>query len=388
MSGLAALLDDIAALVKLAAASVDDVAAAAGRASAKAAGVVVDDTAVAPQFVRGVDPSRELPIIWRITRGSLINKLVIIVPIALLLSQFAPWALTPLLMIGGTYLCFEGAEKVWHMLRPGHDDTEPEAPVAEAGPDAEKRVVRGAIRTDFILSAEIMVISLNEVVASDPTGNLWLRAATLVVVAILITLAVYGVVGVIVKMDDFGLHLAGRRRASTRRIGLAIVKGMPGFLNVISFVGMLAMLWVGGHIILVGTHELGLAQPYEFVHHVEGLIEPLAVAGPALAWCFNTLCSLVLGFIVGSIVMGVIHLLPFGKTTHDAGAEAHAGADAGPGSVQVSEPVDAPGDDGTAGPSDVPARGRDAERGSHAPASRTEAGGVADDDAPGVTPSR
>lgn len=355
MSGLAALLDDIAALVKLAAASVDDVAAAAGRASAKAAGVVVDDTAVTPQYVRGVDPSRELPIIWRITRGSLINKLVFIVPIALLLSVFAPWLLTPLLMVGGCYLCFEGAEKVWHMLRPSHHaepaEDGPDAPAALRGPDAEKKVVRGAIRTDFILSAEIMVISLNEVVANDPSGNIWLRAATLVVVAIGITLLVYGVVGLIVKMDDIGLHLAGRRSEGARKLGLAIVKGMPGFLNVISFVGMLAMLWVGGHIILVGTHELGLAQPYGWVHDIEGLIEPLAVAGPALAWCFNTLCSLVLGFIVGSIIMGVLHLLPFGKKQQHGDASGHVEAHARSSDGGATEPGHTSGERPTAGSS-------------------------------------
>ncbi len=200
--GLFALLDDVAALARLAAASVDDVGAAAGRATTKAAGVVVDDTAVTPQYVHGVAADRELPMIRRIAIGSIRNKLLFILPAALLLSQFLPWLLTPILMVGGSYLCYEGAEKIWGRIR-GHDDHA--VPLAGTGEDAEKEMVSGAIRTDFILSAEIMVIALNEV-ADEPFLS---RLAILVVVAIAITIAVYGVVGVIVKMDDVGL-LPGR----------------------------------------------------------------------------------------------------------------------------------------------------------------------------------
>src|SRR3954470_6019092 len=210
--GLFALLDDVAALARLAAASIDDVGAAAGRATTKAAGVVVDDTAVTPQYVQGVTADRELPMIRRITVGSLRNKLLIILPIALLLSQFLPGLLTPILMVGGSYLCYEGAEKVWHRLR-GQDHHD--APAAENGPEAEKAMVSGAIRTDLILSAEIMVIALNEV-ADEPFVS---RAVILAVVAVVITVLVYGVVGLIVKMDDIGLHLAGRESGGARTVG-------------------------------------------------------------------------------------------------------------------------------------------------------------------------
>ncbi len=225
--GLFALLDDIAALARLAAASVDDVGAAAGRASVKAAGVVVDDTAVTPQYVHGITAEREFPIVRRIAVGSLRNKLLFILPAALLLSQFIPWALTPLLMVGGTYLCYEGAEKIWGALRGHHDH---DSPAALEGADAEEKVVSGAIRTDFILSTEIMVIALNEV-AGEP---LFSRAVILVVVAIGITLLVYGVVAAIVKMDDAGLALAERPSRAAVKLGRGLVHAMPGLLSVIS----------------------------------------------------------------------------------------------------------------------------------------------------------
>ena len=166
--GLAALLDDVALIAKTASASIDDVAAAAGKTSAKATGIVVDDAAVTPRFVQGVTPARELPIIWRIAKGSLFNKLVIILPVALLLSWLAPWLLNPILMLGGAYLCFEGAEKVWEKIS-GHEDHEEAA--VDTGPDAENKLVRGAVTTDLILSAEIMVISLNEVAAEPWNGG-------------------------------------------------------------------------------------------------------------------------------------------------------------------------------------------------------------------------
>lgn len=282
--GLAALLDDIAALARMAAASVDDVAAAAGRAGVKAAGVVVDDAAVTPRFVEGLHPSRELPIIWRITLGSLRNKIVFILPVILLLSQFAPWLLTPLLMVGGSYLCFEGAEKVSELRRGHHRE---EAPVLGTGGDAEKRVVRGAITTDFVLSAEIMVIALAEV-AAEPLLS---RTAILVVVAIAITALVYGAVALIVKMDDVGLRLARGRHGGLQAFGRGLVKGMPIVMKVLSFVGIFAMLWVGGHIVVAGLETFGLP-------HVL----------PAF-WLANLAASLVFGLVWGFVLVLIVGLV-------------------------------------------------------------------------------
>ncbi|MDG4664556.1 DUF808 domain-containing protein [Mycobacterium sp. 236(2023)] len=304
--GLFALLDDVAALARLAAASVDDIGAAAGRATAKAAGVVIDDTAVTPQYVHGIAAERELPIIKRIAIGSLRNKVVFILPAALLLSQFLPWALTPILMLGATYLCFEGAEKVWGMIR-GHDSHA--SPVAGSGPDAEKYMVTGAIRTDFILSAEIMVIALNEVADQSFVP----RLIILLVVAVVITVAVYGVVAGIVKMDDVGLALTQRSSAFAQKIGRGLVAGMPKLMSALSVIGTVAMLWVGGHILLVGVDELGWHAPYELVHHAEEAVKHLAAVGGVLAWLINTAISAVIGLVVGAIVVAVVHVLPFGK---------------------------------------------------------------------------
>jgi hypothetical protein len=306
-AGLFGLLDDIAALARLAAASVDDVGAAAGRASAKAAGVVVDDTAVTPQYVQNVAAKRELPIIGRIARGSIRNKLLFILPAALVLSQWFDWALTPLLMCGGTYLCFEGAHKVWGRIR-GHEE---HAPVAteggEAGHEAEQHMIAGAIRTDFILSAEIMVIALNEVADESFVP----RAIILAVVAVGITVLVYGVVALIVKMDDVGLALSQRRSELAQRVGVAMVKAMPGLLNVISTVGVAAMLWVGGHIILVGLDDLGWHWLYDVVHHWEvDVEEAVGAIGGAAAWVVNTLASAVLGLLVGAVAVVVMSLVP------------------------------------------------------------------------------
>jgi predicted DNA repair protein MutK len=298
--GLAALLDDIAALAKLAAASVDDVSAAAGRASAKAAGVVVDDTAVTPRYVHGIAADRELPIIKRIALGSIRNKLFLILPIALLLSQFLPGLLTPLLMVGGTYLCFEGAEKVWEKVA-GHESHD--VPAALQGAEQEATMVRGAIRTDLILSAEIMVIALNEV-ASEPFLQ---RTIVLVIVAFVITAIVYGVVALIVKMDDLGLLLAERPSATSRRFGSALVRAMPRVLAFLSTLGIVAMLWVGGHIILGGLDELGWSWLYDQVHDLEKAIADAAGAlGGFLAWTANTVASALLGLAVGAVVVIVV----------------------------------------------------------------------------------
>lgn len=303
--GLAALLDDIAALAKLAAASVDDIGAAAGRASAKAAGVVIDDTAVTPRYVHGFAAERELPLIKRIAVGSLRNKLLFILPAALLLSQFLPWLLTPILMVGGTYLAFEGAEKIWELVS-GHAKEKP-APAVVQGQDQEKQMASGAIRTDFILSAEIMVIALNEV-ADEPFVS---RAIILVVVALGITALVYGVVALIVKMDDIGLRLAETREGAVAGFGRLLVRAMPRVLAVLSTVGIVAMLWVGGHILLVGVDELGWHAPYELVHHAEEWVHDAAGAlGGFLAWLTNTLASAVFGLVVGAVVVAVMHVVP------------------------------------------------------------------------------
>jgi predicted DNA repair protein MutK len=306
-AGLFGLLDDVAALARLAAASVDDIGAAAGRATAKAAGVVIDDTAVTPQYVHGITADRELPMIKRIAIGSLRNKLLFILPAALLLSQFVPWLLTPILMVGATYLCYEGAEKVWGRIL-GHDAHA--APTASAGEDAEKKMTAGAIRTDFILSAEIMVIALNEVADQ----SFWPRLVILVVVAIVITAAVYGVVGLIVKMDDVGLSLAQRTSRVAQKVGRGLVSAMPKILAALSAIGTVAMLWVGGHILLVGTDDVGWHAPYGLVHHAEEFIHhAVEGVGALLAWLTNTAVSAVVGLVVGTIVVGIMHVLPFGK---------------------------------------------------------------------------
>jgi predicted DNA repair protein MutK len=312
--GLAALLDDIAAIAKMAAASVDDVGAAAGRASAKAAGVVVDDTAVTPRYVAGVTAERELPIVRRIATGSIKNKLFLILPVALLLSQFLPGLLTPILMIGGTYLCYEGAEKIWEKLSHHHGPAEP---AVMQGPEAEEQMVKGAIRTDLILSAEIMVIALNEV-ADEP---LLLRTFVLIVVAFLITAVVYGVVALIVKMDDIGLHLADRDSAGARRFGTLLVKAMPGVLTFLSVLGVVAMLWVGGHIILVGLDELGWSWLYDEVHDLEKAAGDAASAvSGAVSWLVNTFASAVLGLAVGAVVVAVVTLVKRMRRVRSAAA--------------------------------------------------------------------
>ena len=299
--GLVALLDDVAVLARAAAASIDDIGAAAGRASVKAAGVVVDDTAVTPQYVHGLNAERELPIIRKIALGSLRNKLLIILPAILLLSQFLPFLLTPILMIGGAYLCYEGAEKIWHRIS-GH--AEEHASVEDALPD-EKTIVTGAVRTDFILSAEIMVISLNEV-ASEAFLS---RAAILVVVALGITVLVYGVVGVIVKMDDVGLNLSQRPGKGVAAFGRGLVKGMPKLLSALTVIGTAAMLWVGGHIILLGTEELGFPVIYEFVRHLEEVAhEATGALGGVVGWLVDTLASALLGLVVGAVVVVVMNL--------------------------------------------------------------------------------
>ena len=307
--GLVALLDDVAVLARAAAASVDDIGAAAARASAKAAGVVVDDTAVTPQYVHGLAAQREVPIIKRIAVGSLRNKLLIILPAILVLSQFLEVLLTPLLMLGGTYLCYEGAEKVWGRIR-GHDDAH--GPDLDVLPD-EDGIVGGAVRTDFILSAEIMVISLNEV-ADEPFLS---RAVILVVVALAITVLVYGVVALIVKMDDVGLHLAEKPGTSTAALGRGLVKAMPRLLTFLTVVGTAAMLWVGGHILLVGMHELHVDVLYDAVHHLEDAAKDAAGAlGGVVKWLVDTVASALLGLAVGALAVLVMSLTVHRRRAH------------------------------------------------------------------------
>ncbi|MGD8148878.1 DUF808 domain-containing protein [Ornithinimicrobium sp. Y1694] len=304
--GLAALLDDIAAIARLAAASVDDVTAAAGRASMKAAGVVVDDAAVTPRYVTGFDPSRELPIIKKIAIGSLRNKLLFILPAALLLSQFAPWALTPILMVGGIYLSYEGAHKMLEWFGIGEHAAQEPLPAIERSQEHEDQMVSGAIRTDFILSAEIMVIALNEVAAETFVS----RAIILAVVGIGITLLVYGAVALIVKMDDIGMSLAARESEAAQKLGAGLVKAMPIVLRVLSVVGVIAMLWVGGHILLVGIDELGFHPIYEFVHHAEEVVAgALTAISDVARWLTNTFFSAVLGLLVGIVVVGIVALI-------------------------------------------------------------------------------
>ena len=260
--GLIALLDDVAALAKVAAASLDDVAAQAAGPGAKAAGVVIDDAAVTPRYVVGFAASARTAHRRRIALGSLKNKLIFLLPAALALSVFAPWAITPLLMLGGAFLCYEGAEKVYEALLPhaAHEHEAKSAPPAQdaAGRRGARRS-RGAIQTDFILSAEIMAITLCD---ACPTASFWTQAVVLAVVGIGITAAVYGAVALIVKADDAGVALAaGGGPAPVRALGRGLVVGMPVLLKLLGLVGTAAMLWVGGGILLHGLEEYGVTAP-------------------------------------------------------------------------------------------------------------------------------
>ncbi len=297
--GLIALLDDVAAMAKLAAASLDDVSAAAAKASAKAAGVVIDDAAVTPRYVTGLSPDRELPIIGRIALGSLRNKLLFLLPAALLLSAFAPWALTPLLMLGGAYLCFEGAEKLIEKWLP-HEAHEVQEMVQPLDPEnVERATISGAIRTDFILSAEIMAIAL-ATVATEP---LWEQALILLVVSLFITVGVYGVVALIVKLDDIGLHMCREGNSAARRIGGGLVQAMPRILAALTVVGTAAMLWVGGGIIVHGLEGLGVHFPG---HQIEALSAAVAHAsgpvGPITGWLAGAALSAMAGVAIGAAV--------------------------------------------------------------------------------------
>ena len=314
-SGLIALLDDIATITKLASASLDDIGAAVGKAGSKAAGVVIDDTAVTPRFVHGLTPDRELPIIFKIAVGSLRNKLLIILPVALLLAAFAPWAITPLLMIGGAYLCYEGSEKVFEKLT-GHHHEVPITEDAEPG-ELEKRQVAGAIRTDFILSAEIMVIALSTLSGM----SLPMQAFALALVGLVVTVSVYGLVGIIVKLDDIGLHLATKADAFRRAIGRGLVLGVPKLLSALAAIGTAAMLWVGGQILLHGMEELGMGGLPHLVHDLANA-GGAATGGAAglVTFTLNALAGAIVGLIVGGVILGVKHVVPWpgNRVTADA----------------------------------------------------------------------
>lgn len=318
MSGLLALLDDVAAIAKLAAAQLDDIAGQASRvgvkvaasviddtakAGAKAVGVVIDDTAVTPKYVQNLPAARELPIVWKIARGSVFNKLVILLPAALLLDAFAPWLMTPLLMLGGMYLCFEGAEKIVHLFS-GHEEGAEAAQTLDAATLEEQRVA-GAIKTDFILSAEIMTIALS---AIEAQGTLT-RGIVLALVAIGITALVYGAVAILVKADDAGLKMAqaGMLR-TTRALGRGIVKSMPSVMTFISTVGTAAMLWVGGSIVLHGVEALGFTPIGHFIAHVATMAgDALSVARGAVEWIVTAALDGVFGVALGLALVPVVN---------------------------------------------------------------------------------
>ena len=303
MSGLLALLDDVAGIAKVAAASVDDVMGQAAKAGAKAAGALIDDAAVTPKYLHGFEASRELPLVWRIAKGSIKNKLLYLLPVGLLLSNLAPWTITPLLMLGGGYLCFEGAEKVAHLFTHSTHDADKSEELVQDPAHLEEEKAAGAIKTDFILSAEIMTIAL----AAIPESSLAMEAATLAVVAVGITALVYGSVALIVKADDIGLTMAEHGRLSpTRALGRRIVKTMPGFLQLLLVVGTAAMLWVGGSIVIHGLNSLGFSWP----EHIIGVLsyaaaEVAASAKGAVQWITKATMDGVFGLTLGLILIPI-----------------------------------------------------------------------------------
>ncbi len=302
-SGLAALLDDVAIIARTAASSVDDIAVAAGRAGSKTAGVVIDDAAVTPSYVTGLSPARELPIIWAITKGSLFNKLVILLPGAILLSEFLPSIIIWILMLGGAFLCYEGAEKVMEKLggakhgKTVEDDiTDPEA--------FEKQRIAGAVRTDLILSAEIMAITLNEL--DLPTWGE--RGLALALVGVVVTVAVYGAVAIIVKMDDVGLHLTKQESSGAQKLGHLLVNSVPYLLTALTVIGTVAMLWVGGGIIVHGTHEVGFHLLYDVAHGAQYWVEGATGALSGIAgWFTYAAISAVIGLALGAIIAVLLH---------------------------------------------------------------------------------
>lgn len=322
-TGLIALLDDIVGLAKVAAASLDDVTAQAAKAGTKAAGVVIDDAAVTPRYVVGFAAARELPIVGKIALGSLKNKLLFLLPAALLFSLVAPWAITPLLMIGGAYLCYEGSEKVFESVFP-HQAHEHEAAVQTAE-NVEDEKVRSAISTDFILSAEIMAITL----ASVPSGAFWMQALVLATVGIGITILVYGGVALIVKADDAGVALAAndrpassllRRREQgnplhadrilaplTKGLGRGLVRGMPVLLKILGVVGTAAMVWVGGGIIIHGLEGYGLPALGHAIHEAAvAAAHAVPVMSGAVEWLVSAAAAGLVGLLVGAALIPLV----------------------------------------------------------------------------------
>lgn len=310
-TGLVALLDDVAAIAKVAAASVDDIGAAAARAGTKSAGVVIDDAAVAPTYVTGFDPSRELPMIWKIAKGSFRNKLLFLLPAAVLLGQFAPFLIPIILICGGLFLCYEAAEKVLELFHVD-ETTKHEQPVLDEGPGREAEMVSGAIRTDLILSAEIMAIALSEV--TDEVW--WQQGIILALIAVVITVGVYGAVALIVKMDDIGLHLAREHEGFVASFGRGLIKFMPKLLAAISIIGTLAMAWVGGGLLVHNIAALGWHGPE---HLIDVISHPLVGLFPASAQQFiNAIAfavlSGVLGVAIGAILAPLVHkFIPHGE---------------------------------------------------------------------------
>jgi predicted DNA repair protein MutK len=311
-SGLAALLDDIAGITKLAAASLDDVGAAAGKAGTKAVGVVVDDTAVTPGYAMGFSPDRELPIVWKIAVGSFRNKLLFLLPGALILSAFAPWAVTPILMVGGAYLAFEATEKIIEAFTHHEIAGEEVEELALSSAELEAQKVGGAIRTDLILSGEIMAIALADVADQ----SLPIQAASLAVIGVALTVAVYGVVALIVKMDDIGLHMAQRSNAATRAFGRGLVKAMPVTMEALTVIGTAAMLWVGGGIIVHGLEHFHLTPVPHWVEAASHWAAQVPGVGAVTGWLATAAFSAVVGLIVGGVIVGVIHLIPRKKAAH------------------------------------------------------------------------
>ncbi len=309
MSGLIALLDDVAGLAKVAAASVDDITAAAAKAGTKAAGVVIDDTAVTPRYVTGISPARELPMIGRIALGSLRNKIVVLLPALLLLQAFLPRVITPLLMVGGAYLAYEGAEKVVHLLLPDTGANQQDADTSKTPEVLEEEKVAGAIKTDFILSAEIMTIALSQI----ENDSLWVEAAALAIVGLLVTVGVYGAVALLVKIDDIGLSMA-KRSEGLRSFGMMLVRGMPKFLSALALVGTVAMLWVGGNILTHGLHETIWAAPYEVIHHwATSAADAIGAARGLVVWTVTAICDAIVALFVGTAI--VLALRPFTART-------------------------------------------------------------------------
>ena len=305
--GLVALLDDIATLAKVTASSVDDVAADAVKVSSKAVGVVIDDTAVTPQYVAGLNPKRELPIIAKIARGSLINKLFIILPIALLLTWLAPHVLPFLLVVGGAYLCFEGGEKVLEKIGwlPDHHEGHEEGGAASAE-ELEKSIVSSATRTDLILSSEIMLVSMAGL--SNEHGAM--RVAVLIAVAFFMTFFVYGLVALLVKADDVGVRLArgalepeDNRPGPVDNVGRTIVRVMPHVFGVIGVVGTVAMLWVGGHLVIENLADVGVPV---FHHVLEAAEHAVSAGGGFVSWLVETALSGIFGVVLGSVTAWIV----------------------------------------------------------------------------------